>query len=331
MESSSLELEGYVKDKINNIQGIKGFKIKDKIGILFCDINTKHSINILNNISKEINELEKRKVFLTLGKSVEYLDDIVLSYNSANELMKTRFLFLNENILTTERIREISKKEFLMDEYDIINKLCTYVEIGEYSKIKELLKYLKELIQSKFYTEEEIKVLITKNCLEFYEKIKNDYEINKNLVLDNEIIIKEIYGTESLNELINLMEKRLIHVSKIISTNTSDKSIKRIVKYIEKNYYTDLKLELLAEIFNYNSAYLGKIFKNNMGVSFNIYLDNIRIEQAKKLLMEENLRVYQVCEKVGYKNIDYFHSKFKKYVGISPLNYKKKVESGEIS
>lgn len=218
-----------------------------------------------------------------------------------------------------------------MDEYDIINKLCTYVEIGEYSKIKELLKYLKELIQSKFYTEEEIKVLITKNCLEFYEKIKNDYEINKNLVLDNEIIIKEIYGTESLNELINLMEKRLIHVSKIISTNTSDKSIKRIVKYIEKNYYTDLKLELLAEIFNYNSAYLGKIFKNNMGVSFNIYLDNIRIEQAKKLLMEENLRVYQVCEKVGYKNIDYFHSKFKKYVGISPLNYKKKVENGEIS
>ena len=66
-------------------------------------------------------------------------------------------------------------------------------------------------------------------------------------------------------------------------------------------------------------------------MSFNTYLDNIRIDQAKKLLMEDNLKVYQVCEKVGYKNIDYFHSKFKKYVGVSPLNYKKQVESGKIS
>ena len=59
------------------------------------------------------------------------------------------------------------------------------------------------------------------------------------------------------------------------------------------------------------------------------HLDNIRIEQAKKLLMEDNIKVYQVCEKVGYKNIDYFHSKFKKYVGVSPLNYKKQIELGK--
>ena len=65
-------------------------------------------------------------------------------------------------------------------------------------------------------------------------------------------------------------------------------------------------------------------------MSFNTYLDTIRIEQAKKLLMEDKLKVYQVCEKVGYKNIDYFHSKFKKYVGVSPLNYKKQVESGKV-
>ena len=59
-------------------------------------------------------------------------------------------------------------------------------------------------------------------------------------------------------------------------------------------------------------------------MSFNTYLDTIRIEQAKKLLMEDKLKVYQVCDKIGYKNIDYFHR-------VSPLNYKKQVESGKIS
>ena len=120
--------------------------------------------------------------------------------------------------------------------------------------------------------------------------------------------------------------KGLSSISKEICTNSNNSSIKRVVKYVEKNYYKDLKLENLAEIFNYNSAYLGKIFKSYAGESFNTYLDKIRIEEGKKLLVEENLKVYEVCERIGYKNIDYFHSKFKKYVGISPLNYKKQKE-----
>ena len=99
--------------------------------------------------------------------------------------------------------------------------------------------------------------------------------------------------------------------------------------YINRNYYKDIKLESLAEIFNYNSAYLGKLFKSIEGESFNTYLDKIRIEKAKLLLVDDNLKVYQVCEKIGYKNIDYFHSKFKKYVGTSPLSYKKQFDKEE--
>lgn len=326
-----IELESYVKNRLNNIDGVEVCKIKDKVAILFCDINSSHSLNILSSLSSEVSKSLNGRIFLTVGKNVNSIDDIILSYTTANELMKIKFLFLEEGMLTVERVRELSKRELLGNEIDIINKIFTYVEIGEKIKIKKELESLREVIQSKFYNEDEIKVLITKSCLEFYDKIKNDYEVDRSLILDNEVIIKEIYNTESLKEVIEVLESRLFSISKVISFNSSDKSIKRIVKYIENNYYTDLKLELLADIFNYNSAYLGKVFKNNIGMSFNTYLDNIRIDQAKKLLMEDNLKVYQVCEKVGYKNIDYFHSKFKKYVGVSPLNYKKQVESGKIS
>ena len=70
--------------------------------------------------------------------------------------------------------------------------------------------------------------------------------------------------------------------------------MKRVVKYVEKNYYRDLKLKLLAEIFNYNSAYLGKAFKNYTGENFNTYLDKIRIEEAKKYLVNDKLKVYRI-------------------------------------
>ena len=145
-----IELESCIKQKLSNLNGIEVCKVKDKVAILFCDVNSNHSFNILNSINKEINKCLKGRIFVTVGQEVSSIDDILLSYNTANELMKSRFLFLNEEILTTERVREISKKRFLLEEMDIINKICTYVEIGECGKIKELLKGLAELIQSKF-------------------------------------------------------------------------------------------------------------------------------------------------------------------------------------
>lgn len=85
----------------------------------------------------------------------------------------------------------------------------------------------------------------------------------------------------------------------------------------------NLKLETLAPLFGYNSAYLGKIFTKKVGKSFNSYLDRVRIEQSKILLEDETSKVYEIAERIGYKNVDYFHKKFKKYVGESPAEYRK--------
>lgn len=87
-------------------------------------------------------------------------------------------------------------------------------------------------------------------------------------------------------------------------------------------------MESFAKMFNYNSNYLGKIFRKEMGDSFNNILDTIRIANAKRLLLETDMKVYQISEQVGYSNIDYFYLKFKKYVGISPKEYKKEMEKG---
>ncbi len=103
----------------------------------------------------------------------------------------------------------------------------------------------------------------------------------------------------------------------------ADKLVKRVVDLIQRNYHENLKLETIAELFHYNSAYLGKVFKQATGEYFNTYLDKVRIEQAKALL-EQGMKVYQVAEQVGYANVDYFHTKFKKYVGTSPSSYRKK-------
>lgn len=95
----------------------------------------------------------------------------------------------------------------------------------------------------------------------------------------------------------------------------------KMIDLIEARYSENLKLEVLAEVFHYNSAYLGKLFRSKTGEYFNTYLDRVRIRHSQDLL-KQGLKVYQVAEMVGYKYVDYFHAKFKKYTGVSPSHYK---------
>ena len=108
-----------------------------------------------------------------------------------------------------------------------------------------------------------------------------------------------------------------------IGYSSRDSIIDDIVYYIAHNYSENITLENIAPLFGYNSSYLGKIFSKKMGVNFNTYLDSIRIEHSKELLVKNKLQVYKIAELVGYRNVDYFHIKFKKSTGMSPAEYRK--------
>ncbi|GJM72060.1 hypothetical protein HMSSN036_42760 [Paenibacillus macerans] len=124
---------------------------------------------------------------------------------------------------------------------------------------------------------------------------------------------------EGLYEKTEFLLQQIMHQ---LGEGGKHREVKIMLDLIHRNFNENLKLETLSGIFNYNSAYLGKLFKNATGEYFNTYLDKVRIEKAKAYL-EEGLKVYQVAERVGYTNVDYFHSKFRKYVGTSPSAYRK--------
>lgn len=100
--------------------------------------------------------------------------------------------------------------------------------------------------------------------------------------------------------------------------------LKEVVEYIDKNYNKELCLKNCADLFNFHPAYLGKIFKESTGVSFNTYLNKKRIAKLKQLLQQSNLPINQLLESVGYHNYEYFYTVFKKYEGISFSEYRAK-------
>jgi two-component system response regulator YesN len=205
-----------------------------------------------------------------------------------------------------------------------VERVSSLIEVGDVSTIHLTIGKLKNSFKNELMKESEVKVLVIHNMVLLHSLLERKYENKKEDFPDFTVFIEGIKRVESLEDLMEMMEDYCVKTTKCIGASTTDVVVKRMISYMEKNYDQDLKLEAMAKIFNYNSAYLGKVFRKEMGESFNNVLDNIRIENAKQLLLETGLKVYQVSEQVGYSNIDYFYSKFKKYVGISPKEFKHK-------
>ena len=144
----------------------------------------------------------------------------------------------------------------------------------------------------------------------------------------NEIISKLIY---KLEEDKRYNEARKI-INKISQIEKSDKNISHskykdiLTKKIEEKY-SDISFNLnsLADEMNLSSGYLSSLFKNLFGIPFQDYLNNMRMEKAKLLLLTTDLKNYQIGELVGMENFNYFNSKFKKTFGMTPKEFKKSV------
>ncbi|WP_438347474.1 response regulator transcription factor [Paenibacillus sp. FA6] len=96
-----------------------------------------------------------------------------------------------------------------------------------------------------------------------------------------------------------------------------------LIEYVKENYNQKLKLQDLADQFNMNPVYLGQYFKKNKGMTFNVYIHHLRIEEAKKLLRRTDLKIEYIAKKVGYSDTEYFVEKFKGLTDCIPSIYKK--------
>ncbi len=98
-----------------------------------------------------------------------------------------------------------------------------------------------------------------------------------------------------------------------------------ILKYIDENFTEDVTLSELAKRCFYNSAYLGRLFKNEVGIGLRDYICEKRIKRAKELLRSTGRTVENIALDVGYLDKRQFYRVFKEKTGITPNQYRNEV------
>ncbi|AAO35527.1 DNA-binding response regulator [Clostridium tetani] len=102
------------------------------------------------------------------------------------------------------------------------------------------------------------------------------------------------------------------------------------LSYIEKNFRKNITLNEVANYVNFSSTYLSKLFKNNIGINFNKYITKRRIKEATLILENKNISVNDLAFQIGYNEPSYFCKVFKKEKGVTPLEYRKKVNNKKV-
>ncbi len=268
------------------------------------------------------------KIFVTVGDTVTRPYEINQSYQEAGALFKNRFMYLHCGVVTNETLSSESKAENEIDE--IFMQIYAYVEINDLDKLDTVLETLRQTLCSNTFTAERIKVICITGAMELKARVAKNIGDKKTEQFLNDEFIARLGEKSSLFDIIEYLKRVLSDLSNTHFGRTTKSTMERVVQYICSNYNRELRLEQLATIFGYNSAYLGKVFHQYTGENFNNYLDRIRITEAKRLLALDEYKVYEVAEMVGYTNINYFHNKFKKYVGVSPLSYKRQSKNGAV-
>lgn len=102
--------------------------------------------------------------------------------------------------------------------------------------------------------------------------------------------------------------------------------IREVQLFIRKNYSETITLNKLADHFYLHPNYLSKLFKEKTGRNFVEYLTEIRMEQVKKLLENPDNRITDISAMVGYDNTRYFNKVFKQNMGMTPSEYREKLQ-----
>jgi two-component system response regulator YesN len=103
-----------------------------------------------------------------------------------------------------------------------------------------------------------------------------------------------------------------------------DRRIKQALKFMDENLGKKLTLKALSWTFSLSSVYFSGLFRKEIGVCFSKYILQLRINKAKVLLKETSLSVKEVSYAVGYRCVSNFDHDFKRLVGLSPLEYRKR-------
>lgn len=194
-----------------------------------------------------------------------------------------------------------------------------------------LLHCIREMFSRAFYGIEEDSLLYYRLYMELSAEIYK-YFVNIGMLPESEKEFSQrmfkcfiqAADVREYGKLLCVEVQRLINENQLSEVSQATPTIRIVKRYITEHYMEEISLSTAAQVVNLSPVYLSRLFKKEEGINFLDYVNQYRIDVAKKFLCDINYNVLEAADLSGFKNTRYFSKIFKKAVGITPSEYRKR-------
>lgn len=349
-ESSYILTNIFIEEKNSNADKNNQNKINNAvINIVFdqlADKNIKyiyhrdHNSYIFLLSALSLEEKKIKTLFKTISKAAKQYFDINIKIIYTQIFSKIEALYLNyKEIIDKNEILFYQKEDLFIKNIDEIEfNNANIFQIGEeYNReiVEAVITKNLELITAKitevnnYFNSNNI---IPMEVKLFYSNLMTNIFNSFKTFLQREEYLEEYeyYYYSILNESVLMKIKTLFFefVDMILNNlqysnhNYSKILVDQALNFIESNYDQKISLENIAAELSISKNYLCNVFKEETGENTTTYINKLRIEKAKQLLLEKNYKLKEIYNKVGFSNQYYFSKVFKKISGMTVTEYK---------
>lgn len=284
-----------------------------------------------NLAKEEFSHYPDSRIVLGVGKDVVIHEDIMPlreAIITAEKTINARFVRgYNNPIYYNDSFCESVDVDSILTN-DMRGNLRDAIKSASKIEIKKTIESIYDHIQGTQYMNPtfyiDIAWIINSELYEYLQIFQDLSEIKPQLSKKLWCMLAE---ARSKRDLIEALTKYIFNnVNEIVdkSGNLSN-AIRAAKRYIDNNYMNDIQLRDVAKVVNLSQVYFSFLFKEEMGENFISYLSRVRIDASKAMLKDVRKNISEIAEECGYRDVRYFSKVFKRFVGVTPSEYRKRL------
>ncbi|MCD9023726.1 response regulator transcription factor [Cohnella silvisoli] len=267
-----------------------------------------------------------RELRLYAGQCARCIDELADSCRTANQLLQYKFAVPESDVISYEAVKDIPLIHTDADR-QFISALTERMEENDSAAIRHAVDALLLEFQAKRLAPHAVGRTIDRcvgSIMETIVGMKGNTEV---LIALKTFEPLSQWNSHSggVGSLRRLLTDLALEGAVLIADLRKEKmhgSIHQIKKHIEAHFRENMSLKSIAGKFYMNPVYVGQLFRKAYGLYFNEFLLKVRIQEAKQLLRQTELRIYEIAERVGFNSADYFVTQFEKLERMSPSDYR---------
>ncbi|MBW7453811.1 helix-turn-helix domain-containing protein [Paenibacillus sepulcri] len=281
--------------------------------------------SIAKKVQDEVENYLSLRISIGISRSYGGLKDANRAYKEAMDAQKYRVLFGQRTILHIDDVQPVQN---VTTEYpkELERQIFDAVKMADREKTRLLLDPFFEEISGQYQNYNDYQIAVTRFFVNLIRLLQDSGISHFELLGGDPPLMEQLYALASVEDVRNWFKFQIIEPMVCVyeqQRKTKYQTISQeVVQMIHDHYDTDISLESCSNLLNYHPSYIGKVLRQEMGISFSDYLMQYRLNRAKEMLEDTDMKISEIAGKLRYNNSQNFIRSFRRLVGMTPGTYR---------